>query len=192
MNAFEDFNRGVQLSMEQRHADAVAAFESALLTDPGHVGAMAGKGMALAKLGRTNGALEAFIGASLLQPDNGSLHYQAGLCFLQLGQLSQARDCVQLALSREGDDEFRQRCAVELYNIGGYYMTGAAKWRARGALDQEAVGYQLAEVSFELALECSPHLHQAARGLSVMHAARGDSGEAARFASIADRLQSSR
>jgi tetratricopeptide (TPR) repeat protein len=190
MNGFEAFNRGVELSMAQRDQDALLAFDEALRADPGHLGAMAGKGFSLARLGRLDAALETFIGASLLAPDDPNLQFQAGLCFLQLGQLAQARGCVQIAISKVDFERIRENCAVELYNLGGSYMTGAASWRARGSEEQERVGYQLAEASFGLALECLPTFAEAARGLSVVYGALGRRDEATRYADLAHRLSS--
>jgi tetratricopeptide (TPR) repeat protein len=151
MNSFEPFNRGVELSMAQRDEEALVAFDEALRADPEHLGALAGKGICLARLGRIDLALETFIAASLRDPDDPNLHLQAGLCFLQLAQVAQARGCVELAIGKVGFERSRENWAVELYNVGGSYMKGAAGWRARGSETQDRVGYQLAEACFGLA-----------------------------------------
>ncbi|MDP3499093.1 MAG: tetratricopeptide repeat protein [Myxococcales bacterium] len=190
MNSFEPFNRGVELSMAQRDEEALVAFDEALRADPEHLGALAGKGICLARLGRIDLALETFIAASLRDPDDPNLHLQAGLCFLQLGEVAQARGCVELAIGKVGFERSRENWAVELYNVGGWYMKGAAGWRARGSETQERVGYQLAEACFGLALECLPTFPQAAHGLSVACAAQGRREDASRFADLAERLSS--
>lgn len=185
MSAHDEFNRGVALSLEEKEEEALAAFEAALVLEPTHVGALAGKGRTLAQMGRTQGALEAFTEASRLDPDDAEHALQAGLCLLELGLVGRAQGAFQKA-SRSDHD--RHACATRVLEVARSFMIRAARWRDRGVHKQEAVGYQLGEACFQIALDLWPRSAEAARGLATAASALGKRDEAARWARLADRL----
>ena len=183
--ASDEFNRGVTLALEEKEEEALAAFEAALGLEPTHVGAMAGKGRSLMQMGRTQAAIEAFTEASRLDPDDAEHRLQAGLCLLELGLVGRAQAAL-VGASRSDDD--RHACAARVLVAGQSFMVRAARWKARGVQKQEAVGYQLGEASFQIALDLWPRSAEAAQGLAVAAAALGKKDEALRWARLADSL----
>jgi tetratricopeptide (TPR) repeat protein len=183
--ASEEFNRGVALSLEGKEEEALAAFEAALVLEPGHVVATAGKGRALSQLGRTQAALEAFIEASRLDPGDSEHLVQAGLSMLELGLVGRARAAL-LRASRS--DDARHACAARVLDVGRSFMVRAARWRDRGVQKQEAVGYQLGEACFQIALDLWPWSAEAARGLAVAASALEKKDAAIRWTQLAARL----
>jgi len=183
--ASDEFNRGMALSLEEKEEEALAAFEAALVLEPTHVGALAGKGRALIGLGRIPAALEAFTEAARLDPDEAEHPLQAGLCMLEMGLVGRAHAALRSA-SRSDDD--RHACAARVLDVGRSFMVRAGRWRDRGVQKQEAVGYQLGEACFQIALDLWPRSAEAARGLAVAASALGKKDEANRWARLADSL----
>ena len=183
--ASDEFNRGVALSLEEKQEEALTAFEAALALEPTHVGAMAGKGRALTQLGRTEAALAAFTEAGRLDPDDAEHALQAGLCMLEMGLVGKAHETLKRACRSEDD---RHSCAARVLDVGRSFMVRAARWKDRGVRKQEAVGYQLGEACFQIALDLWPRSAEAARGLAVAASALGKKDEANRLAQLADRL----
>ncbi|MDO9324851.1 MAG: tetratricopeptide repeat protein [Methanoregula sp.] len=61
---------GISLQAENRHQEALLAFEQSLVLDPGNAGAWNGKGIALAHLFENAEAIQAFDRALALKPDD--------------------------------------------------------------------------------------------------------------------------
>ena len=151
------------MSLDGKEEEALAAFEAALVLEPTHVGAIAGKGRALNQLGRTKAALEAFTEARKLDPDDAEHSVQAGLCMLELGLVGRAHAAFRTAC-RSDDD--RRACAARVLDVAQSFIVRASRWKDRGVEKQEVVGYQLGEACFQIALDLWPQCAEAARGLA--------------------------
>lgn len=89
---------GEQLLASGNHRGAEQKFRSALLLKPDFVPAMLDKGILLAERGEGGKALELFLRAMQLAPDNPAAHYNASLIYRDRGELAAADR--ELAISR--------------------------------------------------------------------------------------------
>ncbi|MFC1601448.1 tetratricopeptide repeat protein [Candidatus Sumerlaeota bacterium] len=181
------FNEGVTHSLEaheheerdsgEQAADsdrkAVAAFDQVLDLDSQHLGALSGKGLALARLGKTQEAAGVFRKAIEIDPDYAENHRQLGLCFVELGDIALARQATFRALELETRAEFRRAAAVEIYNIAGGIMMSAAQHRDAGRFDDESQCYIQAKTVFSLTLDVDGSLQPAAKALRIVDSCMG-------------------
>jgi tetratricopeptide (TPR) repeat protein len=177
--AFRLFNAGVTASMtasqwrEQGAADqagvfdqqAIAAFDKVLAIQPRHSGALSGKALSLAQLGRTREALEWFRRAAEADPAFPEHQRQLGLCHAELGDVEAARTATLRALELDKCDEYREQAAIELSNFGGHALAKAADHRDQGEKADEQRYYRQAQGLFSLSLEIDPDNPEARRGL---------------------------
>jgi tetratricopeptide (TPR) repeat protein len=179
---FQWFNAGVSASLSahecrekgddaQAHAleqQAAAAFDKILAVEPTHAGALAGKAMCLAQLGRTREAATWFQRAADVEPQNPENYRQLGLCHAELGDLDAASTASRRAEELEGGAEYLEHTAIELYNLGGHIMTVAAGHRDASKPTEEQQCYRQAQGMFSLALEIDPDNVDAEEALELV------------------------
>jgi len=178
---FRSFNEGVSASLAAQQArqqgDPAAAdrlesqaadwFDRVLALDPCHAGALGGKGLYLAQIGRTAEAADLFRQAVDADPGLAEFHRQLGMCHAELGDFGAARVALHSAIELDGRDEYRHSAAVEVYNFGGRVMRLAAQHRDEGRPDEEQQCYRLAREFFSLAVDIEPDNPHAHRALAV-------------------------
>ena len=129
----ELFNQGVTLSLSANAAEeqgameqaqklnreAVAAFDQVLREcppdlqqSPTYHGALSGKGLSLVALGETKAAADTFKEACQFAPDYPENFRRLGLCYLELGDLSLARDVTVRAVKLANDKFYTGRAAA--------------------------------------------------------------------------------
>lgn len=173
LRAQEQRERGELLAADASDRQAIAAFDQVLADDPRHVGALSGKALSLAVLGKTQEAAILFQQAIDVDPDFAESHRQLGLCHLELGDVPAARTATFTALALEPRTEYRRIAAVEIYNIGGRIMANAAKCRESGRNEAATQGYVQAKATFSLAMEIDRDLAAAADALHTANACLG-------------------
>lgn len=180
---FRLFNEGVTHSLEAHQyrengngeqavasdRKSVAAFDRVLELDARHTGALSGKAMGLAMLGQTQEAMALFRKAIEIEPDFAENYRQLGLCLLELGDISAARDVTFQALEREQNAKYRNSAAIEIYNLGGSVMMMAAQHRDAGRRSEEVQCYERAKGVFSLAQEVDPSLRPATEAIRIVN-----------------------
>jgi Flp pilus assembly protein TadD len=149
-------------TLDQR---AIAAFDEVLGVDPSHLGAISGKGLCLAQLGRALEAMQCFQRATELDPQFAENHRQLGLCHAELGHIAPARTATRRALELDGSPEQREQAAYDLCHFGHRAMGRAAEYRGQSELDMERRCYKHAQELFALALEVDPGCGPARDGM---------------------------
>jgi tetratricopeptide (TPR) repeat protein len=179
---FRLFNAGVTASLtagewrEQGAADqaavfdqqAIAAFDKVLAIQPTHSGALGGKALSLAQLGRTQEAVQCFQCAADAEPAFAEHHRQIGLCHGELGDIDAARKATLRSLELNGSDEYREQASIQLCNFGEHVMAKAAGHRDEGQNAEEQRCYREAQALFLLALEIDDINSQARRRLQMV------------------------
>ncbi len=85
---------------------AVAAFDEALGLEPGHLGALRERGLALAQLGRHEAALDSFVAAAAQTKDDPELLLAVAQSLAKLQRHAEAlKSCEQVLTLRPGDEE---------------------------------------------------------------------------------------
>lgn len=103
-----DLSRGADSTREYRAdlEDAVDSFDEALALEPSHLGALNGKGQALASLGRHEAAIDALVAAEHVDPGNADLRFAVGQSLAKLERREEAARCFEDVLRlRPGDEE---------------------------------------------------------------------------------------
>ncbi len=88
------YERGFALTNEERYADAVPAYRSALAADPSHLNAWYYLGDALFRLGRYEEALLAFGNATAADPDFVEAYFYEGKVYGKLGMHREEKDAL--------------------------------------------------------------------------------------------------
>ena len=166
-SALDIFNAGViaSLSAHERRVqgdrnganaldqEALDAFEQVLAAEPDHAGALGGKGMALAQLGRTQEAAECFQRGIELNPNVAENHRQLGLCYAEIGDLDRAREATRRAIDLEDTPEYREQAANDLSNFGDHALRAGRRHKAAGQSAEEERAYRHAHSLYWLALQ---------------------------------------
>jgi tetratricopeptide (TPR) repeat protein len=190
-DVFRLFNEGVTASLNAQRArqqgdhaaasrfeiQAAELFDRVIALDPRHAGALWGKGLCFAQLGRTAEAVALFQRAVGAEPGHAENHRQLGLCHAELGDIGAARVAIRRAVDLDGRAEYRQHAAIELYNFGGHVMRLAAGHRDAGRRDEEQRCYRHARGLFSLVLDIEPGNQYAVRALSVVDQCMGGPAE---------------
>ena len=121
---------GLNYLRQGRNREALAAFEQVLADDPANTKALMGRGVALARTGRFDAALDAAEELRRLDGDSGRVHNTLATIYEYMGRLEEGRAEFEHALALEPDD------AAHSYNFACY-------WARRG--DGAKVREHLAE-----------------------------------------------
>jgi tetratricopeptide (TPR) repeat protein len=168
LEAGESRRAGRQAQAEQLDRSALTSFDNALHIDPNHVPALSGKAMTSALLGNTPEAVVLFRRALELEPGNWENLRQLGLCLIELGNITEAREATLRAVGMTPDREYARNAAIEVYNFGGHIMTMAAGHRDAGRPQDELAAYKRASLVFSLAFELDPSFDEAKRALDFV------------------------
>ena len=138
----------------QQHAEAVAAAQRAIASDPNDADGYAALAGALSFSGRPAEALEAVERAMRLNPHYPSTYpYQRGLALLGLDKLDQAAASLERAIEINQDDYWSQRLLLAVYGLAGRREDATrlaqsirsndrrGRWAAHDPLTIRAVGY---------------------------------------------------
>src|SRR6185436_17930061 len=98
-------------------------------------------------------------------PEN---YRQLGLCYLELGDLSLARDVTVRAVKLANDKVYTGRAAAEIFNMAAYIMETAAAHRSAGRKVEERRCYEMARDAWSLSLEIQQSAY-AQHGLAVVN-----------------------
>lgn len=90
-------SEGMDLSNLEMHAEAIAAYDKALLIDPKFLCAWVNKGTSLYKMGRYEEAIGVFNHAIVINPNNPHAWNRKGMALQKIGRKSEADDAFLLA-----------------------------------------------------------------------------------------------
>ena len=109
------FSADYQSELKGDLEDAIAAFDQALALEPTHLGALRERGLAHARLGNHEAALDSFVAASARDPKDAALRLAVAQSLAELGQHEAASDAFDevLRLAPEDGEALYGR-AVEL------------------------------------------------------------------------------
>jgi len=88
--ADEHYDRGVDLFAEGRYGEAIAAYDAALLVDPGFVDALHGLAMAYAKNGNLEAGIESAKRVTEIAPDDPLGFTALSMLYQQAGRIADA------------------------------------------------------------------------------------------------------
>ena len=157
-NKYSWHGLGSALIDKRQYAEAVAACEAALKTDPEMARAHSTLGVALTKLGQTNEAMSHYLEALRLRPELAEAHYNLANALAIRGQIETGRQHYEASLRSDPN-------SADAHNNLAYMLM------RQGKLDQ-------AESEFRSALALRPDLWQASRGLTGVLARQGRTQEA--------------
>jgi protein O-GlcNAc transferase len=163
-----------QRLIERGHAEAaLQSFDRALAGNAGYARAHAGRGLALAALGRIDESLAAYVLAAQLDPGDADTFIQVGHLMLRLGRMGNAHAAFCAALgARARDLEALEGCAVALTAMSRH-EEAAERFRELAALLPDDA--QVAGRWFHARLNCCDwNGYDAARASLAARVARGE------------------
>jgi Flp pilus assembly protein TadD len=113
------FLKGNKFYADQKFAEASAAYEEAIKSDPGNWGYYLNLGLARKKMNQPDEALAAFRKAVELNPESQSANKEAGEALAKSGHFDEAKSFYEKAVSlAPGDPEARYNLAICLSSTG--------------------------------------------------------------------------
>lgn len=117
--ADKSFLKGNKLYAEQKFAEAVAAYEEAVVLDPGNWGYRLNLGLSQKKAGQPEAALAAFRKAVEINPESYSANKETGEALAITKQFAEARPFYEKAVALSpGDPDAQYNLGVCLVNVG--------------------------------------------------------------------------